>query len=153
MATAIPTRAGRSYGKLRVLFVVSSLSALLGRVGGDYDPSDISGFRQDLLDRYTTRIKELSAVGKSWQEIEALLVAEDAKRADTYLKQPLLNLNWIRKDGADGPRENADRKIEEIFEDLYRRLALDLIKLENRRGNITRPDHTLDIIRYVANLY
>lgn len=46
-------------------------------------------------------------------------------------------------------------RMELIFESLYRRLAVDLVKLEKQQNSSSNrhPDHTLDIIRYVANLF
>ncbi|OQR74065.1 hypothetical protein BIW11_09331 [Tropilaelaps mercedesae] len=89
-------------------FLMLSLLATPGKVGGDYDPGDTSGFREDLLNRYLSRTKELLNIGIEWDEIEATLETEDAERTLGEATQFLgIDLPWRRK-AIRGSRHNKD---------------------------------------------
>lgn len=74
----------------------------------DYDPSDTSGFRKDLLERYMARARELAEIRKDWTEIELILKTEDQEKIHGGGLSSIrsISLPWRRKGGSEGASED-----------------------------------------------
>lgn len=87
----------------RILVLIVGLGAcglVAAKVKDDYDPSDSSGFRQDLLQRYLIRARELAQIKSDWRAIESILEKEDSRGSSPTVGKGAgdsPNVPWRRK--------------------------------------------------------